>query len=164
MAPAQARRPLLKRLGEVPGSVRRARRHKHVGWERHSLFSTLAPTGSMEGEGRVPIRVGTQVLKLFASKGREARRAPHEERSQSEEPMAKTTALLLLLCLPQVSSSLQGDLQDDPIRALNFRPPAIPLFTTDPFTQTWMRGDNSTCPTRRGRFAPTAIGLRPPSF
>ena len=27
---------------------------------------------------------------------------------------------------------------------LDFRPPAIPLFTTDPFMQTWMRGDNST--------------------
>jgi hypothetical protein len=25
-----------------------------------------------------------------------------------------------------------------------FRPPAIPLLTTDPFIQTWMRGDNST--------------------
>lgn len=27
---------------------------------------------------------------------------------------------------------------------LHFRPPAIPLFTTDPFMQTWIRGDNST--------------------
>ena len=26
----------------------------------------------------------------------------------------------------------------------SFRPPAIPLLTTDPFTQTWMRGDTST--------------------
>ena len=51
-----------------------------------------------------------------------------------------TTALLLLLCLSRVSSTRQGD----PIRSLNFRPPAIPLFTTDPFTQTWMRGDNSS--------------------
>mmetsp|Transcript_17385 Transcript_17385/g.45394 ORF Transcript_17385/g.45394 Transcript_17385/m.45394 type:complete len:786 (+) Transcript_17385:64-2421(+) len=27
---------------------------------------------------------------------------------------------------------------------LHFRPPAIPLFTTDPFMQTWVRGDNAT--------------------
>ena len=53
--------------------------------------------------------------------------------------MAKAE-LLLLLCLSQVNSAPQSD----PIRALNFRPPAIPLFTTDPFTQTFMRGDNST--------------------
>eukprot|EP01063_Lacrimia_lanifica_P036832 TRINITY_DN7406_c0_g1_i1.p2 TRINITY_DN7406_c0_g1~~TRINITY_DN7406_c0_g1_i1.p2 ORF type:complete len:792 (+),score=338.54 TRINITY_DN7406_c0_g1_i1:46-2421(+) len=31
-----------------------------------------------------------------------------------------------------------------PLDGLNFRPPAIPLFTTDPFMQTWMRGDNAT--------------------
>ena len=28
--------------------------------------------------------------------------------------------------------------------SINFRPAAIPLFTTDPFMQTWMRGDNAT--------------------
>ena len=32
----------------------------------------------------------------------------------------------------------------DPLAALGFRPPAIPLLTTDPFTQMWVLGDNST--------------------
>ena len=28
--------------------------------------------------------------------------------------------------------------------AAPFRPPAIPLFTTDPYMQTWLMGDNTT--------------------
>jgi hypothetical protein len=43
-----------------------------------------------------------------------------------------TKATILLLCLAS------------PIHAIVFRPPAIPLITTDPFTQVWMRGDTST--------------------
>ena len=31
----------------------------------------------------------------------------------------------------------------DPLAGLNFRPPAIPLITTDPFMQVWIRGDTS---------------------
>eukprot|EP00927_Polykrikos_kofoidii_P072644 TRINITY_DN68743_c0_g1_i1.p1 TRINITY_DN68743_c0_g1~~TRINITY_DN68743_c0_g1_i1.p1 ORF type:complete len:780 (+),score=95.20 TRINITY_DN68743_c0_g1_i1:82-2421(+) len=30
------------------------------------------------------------------------------------------------------------------VSAVRFRPPAIPLVTTDPYMQTWIRGDNST--------------------
>jgi hypothetical protein len=29
-------------------------------------------------------------------------------------------------------------------QAIPFRAPAIPLFTTDPYMQTWMMGDNTT--------------------
>ena len=34
----------------------------------------------------------------------------------------------------------------DPLAGLNFRPPAIPLITTDPFMQVWIRGNTSTAP------------------
>ena len=34
----------------------------------------------------------------------------------------------------------------DPLAGLNFRPPAIPLITTDPFMQVWIRGNSSTAP------------------
>ena len=34
----------------------------------------------------------------------------------------------------------------DPLADLNFRPPAIPLITTDPFMQVWIRGNTSTAP------------------
>ena len=34
----------------------------------------------------------------------------------------------------------------DPLADLSFRPPAIPLITTDPFMQVWIRGNSSTAP------------------
>lgn len=46
-----------------------------------------------------------------------------------------STAIFLALALAMLASVGSG---------LVFRPPAIPLITTDPYMQTWMMGDNST--------------------
>ena len=38
---------------------------------------------------------------------------------------------------------LAGALADDAIVRTRFRPPALPLITTDPFMQTWIKADDA---------------------
>ena len=48
---------------------------------------------------------------------------------------------MLLLHLPAMAMLLSVSLH---VATAAFRPPAIPLFTTDPYMQTWVMGDNTT--------------------
>ena len=55
--------------------------------------------------------------------------------------LRRTPTLTLVVILTLVGAATATP---DPIADLHFRPAAIPLLTTDPFMQTWMRGDTAT--------------------
>ena len=58
----------------------------------------------------------------------------------------------LLLMLVSVLMSVVGMASSASAATLGpFRAPAIPLFTTDPYMQTWMMGDNTTAVRTRPR-------------